>query len=434
MDNYNVLNRFIDNPVDPELNFGLGFEYEQKKQYAGAVSHYLRAAEYGNPVTDRLLIYEALIRMSICFRTLGQREHSESCWLLHAISIAPERPEAWWLLSLHYEHRQQWHEAYTAACAGFDVTAQNHKKLKTDIGYEGQYVLMFQMAVTAWYTGKSRRSRELFYALPDLPLNDYYRQLVQNNISYLGTGENLVFTYTKENMNLLMHKFPGLEAIEHNHSQVFQDLFALTMLNGKRDGWYLEIGSGDPVHISNTYLMETQFGWKGLSVDKWDREVEKFQKVRKNPCVCRDAGAIDYETLLGGFNAPAIIDYLQLDCEPPGNTFKVLMSIPFDKYQFRVITYEHDYFADAFRRYRDLSRQYLTKMGYVLVVNNVAPDDWRSFEDWWVHPSLVDAGILAAMQCVDEKVKNAETYIYGGLKSSPLAYRQAGSQGERHAP
>ena len=46
------------------------------------------------------------------------------------------------------------------------------------------------------------------------------------------------------------------------------------------------------------------------------------------------------------------IDYLQLDCDPPVITYKILLKIPFDKVKFGVITYEHDHYNDITNSYR----------------------------------------------------------------------------------
>jgi hypothetical protein len=57
---------FVNNPYDLLVNLELGWEYEQIKQYASAVSHYMRGAEYGldslNESGKRILITECLLR------------------------------------------------------------------------------------------------------------------------------------------------------------------------------------------------------------------------------------------------------------------------------------------------------------------------------------------------------------------------------------
>ena len=115
---------------------------------------------------------------------------------------------------------------------------------------------------------------------------------------------------------------------------------------------------------------------------------------RKNKVICGDALKIDYEKLLEVNFEGNVIDYLQLDIEPSNNTFEALLMIPFDKYKFRVITYEHDHYVDMTRSFREKSRRYLRNMGYTLLFNDIAPNEECSFEDWWVREDLIDDSIL----------------------------------------
>jgi hypothetical protein len=113
---------------------------------------------------------------------------------------------------------------------------------------------------------------------------------------------------------------------------------------------------------------------------------------------------IDYSKLLDKyFPNTNTIDYLQLDIEPPRNTYEALLAIPFDKYKFNIITYEHDYYIDITRSYRDKARDYLTSKGYVLAVANISPNENSPFEDWWIHKDLVsqiDRSLIASEQSV----------------------------------
>jgi hypothetical protein len=108
------------------------------------------------------------------------------------------------------------------------------------------------------------------------------------------------------------------------------------------------------------------------------------------------------------------VDYLQLDCDPPEVTFEILKKIPFDQFKFKIITYEHDYYNTDRKELREQSREYLKSKGYVLVVNDIAPDEWRNYEDWWVYPGLVDEKILSKMLDHGDRVKKGEDYILSG--------------------
>ena len=49
--------------------------------------------------------------------------------------------------------------------------------------------------------------------------------------------------------------------------QAQQDKFVLKILKEKKDGYFLEIGSNDPVNINNTYVLEKNYNWKGIMVE-----------------------------------------------------------------------------------------------------------------------------------------------------------------------
>lgn len=162
-----------------------------------------------------------------------------------------------------------------------------------------------------------------------------------------------------------------------------QDLFILKVLDKKKNGTYLEIGASHPITDNNTYLLETEFGWTGVSVE-WNVQLgNMFNITRKNPCALADATQIDYTSLLQACNMPTHIDYLQLDIDPPDNTFKALNNINFNQYSFSIITYEHDFYAGGFRE-RIESRKILESYGYTRIFSDVMHDN-SAFEDWYVN-------------------------------------------------
>jgi len=383
------LHKYIQDPYNPQVNFSLALEYNGMKHYAGAASHFLRCAEFGDLEKDKDIIYESLLHLGLCFQSIGDRPFVESGFFLQAMAFDPERPEAYWLMSQFTEWKKQWQESYTYACMGLNCPINNIRKSNIK-GYEGEYMLLFQKAIAAWWIGRTQEARDILFDLPNHPLNELYLKNVQNNLSSLGSGKDPFVKYTKDQHSKLKFKFKGSKAISKNYSQTMQDMFTLAALDGKYNGYYLEIGSADPFFGSNTALLEQSFAWDGISIEIDPEEVAKFKKQRKNKVVCKDATLIEYDSFLKGINAPKDIDYLQLDCEPPETTYDILLAMPFETYRFAVITFEHDYYADASRKYRDLSRTFLTEKGYILIASDIAPDHKSSFEDWWVHPELVD--------------------------------------------
>ena len=98
------------------------------------------------------------------------------------------------------------------------------------------------------------------------------------------------------------------------NGQAEQDKFVLRILKEKRDGFFLEIGSHEPIFINNTYLLETQYNWKGIMVEYDESHFESYKTHRPNSVhVLSDATVVDYKALFETNNVPHNIDYLQID-------------------------------------------------------------------------------------------------------------------------
>lgn len=186
---------------------------------------------------------------------------------------------------------------------------------------------------------------------------------------------------------VLKHPFTGSGSVRTNHSQAFQDMFVLTMLDGKRDGRYLEIGSNDPIVLNNTCLLERQFGWEGISLEYQAPLVDAFNTQRSNVCYECDAQIFDWYGALRRKRWSGQIDYLSVDCEPAQITFNAMKNVPFDICRFSVITYEHDVYHDDCGA-REWSREYFNSLGYQLVVSDLC-NGGNPYEDWYVDPDVV---------------------------------------------
>jgi len=409
----NTLIRYCADTENPEINFELALLYDSIGQTAAAISFYARTADRTDSVD---LAYECLIRVSNAFEKQKNRGNTVRGFLKHAISIKPKRPEAYYLLSRHYEWNRLYADSYTTAALALGVCDFDVRPLRTHVGYPGKYGLIFERAVSAWWWGKSAESRKLFRVLAKEYthiLDSTHYNSVRTNLSQLGSGpESQAFVmYDASKYNRLKFKFPGSDVIFQNHSQVYQDMFILSMLNGKREGTYLEIGSADPYHGNNTALLEKSFGWRGVGIEYNAQFIPRYQAERKNRILNKNALDIDYSDLLKEIAVDGVVDYLQLDCEPSDVTYEIMLKIPFDQYKFGVITYEHDDYIDITSSFREKSRKFLQSKGYVLVVNDVSPDGMSNFEDWWVHPDLIDAGILQIMMANDGQTKKVDNYF-----------------------
>ena len=197
--------------------------------------------------------------------------------------------------------------------------------------------------------------------------------------------------YFRNNYENLKTKFAGAENIENNWSQSMQDIFVMSMLDGKRNGVYVEIGADQPRVISNTYLLEKDFDWSGISFELDADKVAFFNTIRENKCLCEDATLYNYKSLFEELNYPKQIDYLQLDIDPAEGTLRALKVLPLDDYRFSVITYETDVYSSG-ADIQDEQIEILESHGYQLVAKNVKCEG-NPYEDWWIDPAIVSEDI-----------------------------------------
>jgi hypothetical protein len=402
-----LLDHYIHCSDSPEANFYMGYHYHSIGQTASAVSYYLRAAER---TYDDLVRYESLLRAGMCFEAQGCRNNSVEGMYQHAVALMPHRPEGYFYLSRFYERAQKWFNAYTISSIGDKVANRRPTKLKTVLDYPGFYGVIFEKAVSAWWCGLCEESRNIFrYLMYFEPLDSIHKQATIANLKLLKLWKE-----DHEFSSVHKTKQQELEAAardlntNNNYSEAYQDVFVLTMLNNKTEGTYLEIGAGYPFFGNNTYLLESEYKWKGVSLDVTPESIERYFRDRNNIALLRDATQVDYADLLEETKMPTTIDYLQLDCDPSSTTYEVLTKIPFDKYKFAVITYEHDNYNDKTKSYKQKSREYLLSKGYELVLTNIASQGDNDYEDWYVHPDLVSRDIIDQYKNTDDTIKIAK--------------------------
>jgi hypothetical protein len=58
-----------------------------------------------------------------------------------------------------------------------------------------------------------------------------------------------------------------VENFNKSNAQLFQDLYVLWKLKSKINGKFVEIGTGYPTGLNNTWMMESQLGWSGALVE-----------------------------------------------------------------------------------------------------------------------------------------------------------------------
>jgi FkbM family methyltransferase len=147
----------------------------------------------------------------------------------------------------------------------------------------------------------------------------------------------------------------------------------------------VEFGATDGVLLSNTYLLETEFGWSGLCAEPNPKMFSQLREHRRcitsDACIAGTSGkevdfifagafggianhskgdmhgerraayaaaghvgrvtTISLDDFLRRHGAPYDLDYLSIDTE--GSELEILAAFPFERWNVRLITVEHNY-------------------------------------------------------------------------------------------
>ncbi len=172
-------------------------------------------------------------------------------------------------------------------------------------------------------------------------------------------------------------------------SQSGQDQFAYNISGS--GGFYLEIGAHHPIINSNTYKLERECNWEGISIEFDESFVPDWEMCseRKNKVIWDDAFSVDYFSLLKQTGAPKRMNYLSCDIEPPENTFNILKKIINAGLEFDFISFEHDKYNEG-NTYDDLSYDFLSTNDYKIAIKDVYSRNKKNkiYETWYVHKEI----------------------------------------------
>lgn len=163
-------------------------------------------------------------------------------------------------------------------------------------------------------------------------------------------------------------------------SQAGQDRWVIETLKGKRDGSFLDLGCWHPTELNNTWLLERDYGWGGISMDRNPALAPKWSRAGRH-FTWADASHIDWLKL-----GTHTFDYISIDCDEDQETV-VGNLLECSGIRAYCLTVEHDSYRFGEKRRDDL-RSLLTKYGYHLAVPDVALAG-VAFEDWWIDPNHV---------------------------------------------
>ena len=226
----------------------------------------------------------------------------------------------------------------------------------------------------------------------------------------------------KEENKIFLKKFiNSFKKIKNIKSQLYQDVFAYFIIGNKFDKTFLEFGATDGLELSNTYMLESSFGWKGALSEPSPQWYNSLKENRKNTeiitkCIWTESGkTLDFfmsdigvlstlknfiesdknsmpgnttQRKKGGriisVNTISLNDvikvyfnnispsYISIDTE--GSEYEILKSFNFNTYRPKVFTIEHN-FTDLQTGINDLMKS----NNYERIFNNLT-----AFDAWYV--------------------------------------------------
>jgi FkbM family methyltransferase len=220
--------------------------------------------------------------------------------------------------------------------------------------------------------------------------------------------------YIKEQIQNYEHEF---------FSQLKQDVAALVFSNYKSNGFFVEFGACDGLHLSNTLLLEKKYNWKGIlaepskqfnkklkknrssiidtrAVYSHSGEILKFKETNNqldlsglelffaddNHTKKRKTGTIynvdtvSLSDLLSEHSSPKQIDFLSIDTE--GTELNILKNFNFDLYQINFLTVEHNFIS----KNREDIREILEKNNFTRILTDIS--EW---DDWYVSNDIKES-------------------------------------------
>jgi FkbM family methyltransferase len=203
-----------------------------------------------------------------------------------------------------------------------------------------------------------------------------------------------------------------------SYSQIGQDLRVIQTYNNKEDGFFIEIGASDGINLSNTYLLETKYKWKGICCEPIPNKFKELVNNRPNSIcyseavfnqsglslnfdiannfdllsgiseyidaykstVDKNKTSIEVQTIslldvLEKSNAPKFIEYMSIDTE--GSELEIIKNFDFEKYTFGLIDIEHNYIEPRRTEIYNL----LSSKGYLYEGEN-------KWDDMYIHNSV----------------------------------------------
>jgi len=196
--------------------------------------------------------------------------------------------------------------------------------------------------------------------------------------------------FDEENKELLSSFIESFHKKKNMNSQLYQDIFASFIVESKFEKTFLEFGATDGIELSNSYILEKLFSWKGALSEpspQWHDELKKNRKNSKiiTKCIWKESGkkldffmsdngaystindfidsdkvsmpknnnlrkqkgkiicveTISLNDVINEYFNDECPSYISIDTE--GSEYEILESFNFDKYRPKLFTIEHNH-------------------------------------------------------------------------------------------
>lgn len=196
--------------------------------------------------------------------------------------------------------------------------------------------------------------------------------------------------FDEENKELLSSFIESFHKKKNMNSQLYQDIFASFIVESKFEKTFLEFGATDGIELSNSYILEKSFSWKGALSEpspQWHDELKKNRKNSKiiTKCIWKESGkkldffmsdngaystindfidsdkvsmpknnnlrkqkgkiicveTISLNDVINEYFNDECPSYISIDTE--GSEYEILESFNFDKYRPKLFTIEHNH-------------------------------------------------------------------------------------------
>jgi hypothetical protein len=239
------------------------------------------------------------------------------------------------------------------------------------------------------------------------------------DLSHLPSGTHLAENNSDNINNSELYSFLGfvIQNLTTHNAQVFQDLYVLWKLKNKKQGIFVEIGTGYPTGGNNTWILESQLDWHGVLVEPNPTFSQAIQLLRKSelepyaiyyesdvnlmlqvPVAFSPGGGfkenfenivnptdvntvdipvktISMSDLLKKHQIPKNFDYLSFDTTGNSLDISALECMFVDQYFPKIITIGHNY-----KSHRTSLHNMLQSHGYVREFDYLS-----KWDDWYYH-------------------------------------------------